>query len=156
MTDVEIAWFAGIFEGEGCIATTRSKYPWLQVAMSDEDVIRRLHSVSGCGTVRALATRPGYKPMWEWRAGKRTDVARLLCAMAPLLGERRRAKALEAADLLKLRERKLVAQCGTHSGYVSHRKRKEKPCADCTAAVREYNRAYVARRLSGVTIQEAA
>lgn len=49
MTEVEIAWAAGIFEGEGCFTTMSNqrgkKYIGLQVNMTDEDVVLKLYNV---------------------------------------------------------------------------------------------------------------
>lgn len=44
------------------------------------------------------------------------------------------------------RTRRTVAACGTTSGYARHRDRNEKPCQACTEAIRDYQRAYAARR----------
>lgn len=41
-----------------------------------------------------------------------------------------------------LYHRQREAQCGTHSGYVTHRARGEEPCGDC----RQANRAYKAEQ----------
>jgi len=49
------------------------------------------------------------------------------------------AKARRAATVAGRQQ--AVAQCGTHSGYVMHRRRGEKACAECKAAAAEYYRA---------------
>ena len=50
MTDLEIAWIAGILEGEGCFTcdtkTTRLR---VQCVMTDKDIIDRLHNIVGKG-----------------------------------------------------------------------------------------------------------
>lgn len=100
LSTVEIAWLAGLFEGEGCISVKPNAVR-LVVGMTDEDVVRRCRDVTGAGTLRwRTPSQPGWKPQLIWSVGHRRDVSRLLLAMAPLLGERRRSKALQAAEKL--------------------------------------------------------
>lgn len=100
---VDIAWMAGIIEGEGCITYSSSKKyngVKVEVAMTDKDTIEKLAEVSGIGHIRARKVVPGTKPAWAWYVHKGKDVARLLCAISPMMSERRRAKILEVADRL--------------------------------------------------------
>ena len=39
---IDIAWLAGLLEGEGCFLVIRGKYPAIAVGMTDEDIIRRV------------------------------------------------------------------------------------------------------------------
>lgn len=96
MDQVDIAWVAGIIEGEGTFGyngrketTTSSK---VQVIMTDEDIIRRLQSVTGMGRVSGPhgPYKPGYLPTWCWAIRVKRDLARIFLAIYPLLGERRR------------------------------------------------------------------
>lgn len=67
MTDTDIAWVAGLLEGEGyfgCrIATTKNRpgKAYLQVRicvnMTDEDVLRRAQSITGAGHINGPYTR---------------------------------------------------------------------------------------------------
>lgn len=97
MTDMELAWLVGLFEGEGCIGLSRLGRPSLIISMTDEDVIRRACSVAGVGNVRKrpTPTKSG-KFMWTWLVGRCDEAAALLERMLPLLGERRAARAREA------------------------------------------------------------
>jgi hypothetical protein len=62
----ELAWASGIFDGEGCIYSQDGR-PYLQVAMTDEDSVRRFHAaVGGLGTVRPFSGSRT-KTMWRWR-----------------------------------------------------------------------------------------
>jgi hypothetical protein len=98
----EIAWAAGLFEGEGCIDCTRRKYrdkvyvtPRLQLSMTDEEVVRKFHETLGCGRVNGpYRSRLSTRPYWRWAAhGKETRV--VLDVFLPFLSGRRRAKAEE-------------------------------------------------------------
>jgi hypothetical protein len=118
--EAEIAYAAGIFDGEGCITGTRGKNDiHIAVTMGDEDCIRRFGRIVGCGTigVQTQFTDPGpRKPMWRWQAdgAKAERIVRLLL---PYLGQRRTARAHE---LLGRRERwraacrraRTCSQCG--------------------------------------------
>ena len=99
---VEIAWAAGLFEGEGSIGlTARDLLPRLRISMTDRDVLDRFctavtaGSVSGPYAGNGSKTPTGRKPMYVWQANGIVDVSRILDAFWPYLGERRRAKANE-------------------------------------------------------------
>lgn len=93
----EAAWAAGIFEGEGSIYYYKAKNRWtLQVQMTDEDVVRRLQEVLGCGSVTGPHFRKDWKPTWSWKSAAQGDVTHVLALFLPYLGLRRKAKALEA------------------------------------------------------------
>jgi hypothetical protein len=144
MTGIDIAWITGIFDGEGCIFFHTNNSVALSVSMSDEDVIRRFHEIVQCGTVRIEPINNNRtKHQYKWQASKKRDVARLLCAMAPLLSNRRREKAFEAAERLSnISYLYGEARCGTASGYAAHRRRGEKPCDSCSESHSEYGKAY--------------
>lgn len=101
---IEIAWAAGLFEGEGCI-TMRTKN-WsskgygqarLKLVMTDEDVVRKFSAIIGIGTVRESdrEVKRGYKMQWEWCIGSRAGVSAVLELLYPYLGQRRRNRADE-------------------------------------------------------------
>lgn len=110
MIDIkQIHWLAGIVEGEGYFQPffkgTRPegagiKYvnPRIKVTMTDEDVIRRCHAVSGVGHVTGpvfpkYRKEKGYeKPLWSWTVSKTSDAMGLMMTLYPLMGERRQAR----------------------------------------------------------------
>jgi hypothetical protein len=69
MTDaVEIAWLAGIFEGEGSVGIswpTRTNRPYVQarIGMTDLDVLEHVQRVAG-GRLKGPYTRNRRKPMY--------------------------------------------------------------------------------------------
>jgi hypothetical protein len=106
--EVDVAWAAGLFEGEGCWGVyTRQNSAKLQIraylAMTDGDVVDRFAAVVGFGHVRthhsALAQAKGEKRMHVWGVYEAEKVRELIALFMPYLGERRRAKALEVLDL---------------------------------------------------------
>ena len=103
---MNIAWFTGLFEGEGCIhKDPRSNSIRLTLNSTDLDVLERFASMAGCGTLKPInfpKKRQHYKPAWVWCLHTAVDVKRLLVEMLPLLGERRAYLALNALDTLEL------------------------------------------------------
>jgi hypothetical protein len=97
---VDVAWLAGLFEGEGHIRLIRHQTVQLDVRMTDEDVLRRALRISGCGNVTGPYTpsQPNRKPFWVWSVGKREEVREVLEAIYPLMGSRRRARIEEARE----------------------------------------------------------
>lgn len=96
ITAIDIAWVAGIVEGEGWIGhDKRSVTPKIKVHMTDEDVIRRLHKITGVGNVSRPYPLPSGKLSWTWRVERPRQSAGLLMTLLPFLGERRFNKAKE-------------------------------------------------------------
>lgn len=102
----ELAWAAGLFEGEGCasikthlagtngLLVTR-KYLHLALKMSDEDTVRRFHqAVGGLGSVYLGRLRNG-KQMWDWQTGKFEHGQAVIAMLWYGLGERRRNRCIE-------------------------------------------------------------
>lgn len=96
---VEVAWAAGVFEGEGSIGLanrgeTRSPTPVLRMNMTDRDVLERFYAIVGFGKVYGpyqygTAKR---KPMFCWQSGGWFYARALFDAFAEHLGERRTAR----------------------------------------------------------------
>ena len=98
ITDAEVAWVAGILEGEGCWTTKNQREStwWVAVRMTDQDVIERLASVTGVGTVRPEPPqRAGAKPSWSWRVASGPHREWLTLKVWPWMGMRRRERILQ-------------------------------------------------------------
>lgn len=109
--ELNIAWAAGLFEGEGTIqlrTSNRSRRDnsieqnvsiIMQLAMTDEDVVRKFHeAVFGIGTVsgpfynkQATVSGKPRKPTWAWRTTKIDACITVYTLLRPHLGIRRRA-----------------------------------------------------------------
>lgn len=91
----ELAWAAGLFDGEGTATTCRGR-PRLAVQMNDEHSVRRFAAAIGTGRVYGPyvhAGRDGYtrQPRYVWLAeGDELTVA--AAALAPWLGVTKRAQ----------------------------------------------------------------
>ena len=99
MTDVEVAWVAGLIEGEGCISTfgKKRRYYWnVRVGMTDLDTIRKLRGITGMGIIYTQKVTGNRKPAWRWSVNRQAEVRELLTKILPHMGARRTEKIHEA------------------------------------------------------------
>lgn len=90
----ELAWAAGLFEGEGCFHIT-GKSAQANLHMTDEDTVRRFAAAIGIGNVHDRPTRHDRKPSWVWRVGGLVKVQAVVAMLWFGLGARRRQRAKE-------------------------------------------------------------
>lgn len=134
-----IAWAAGLFEGEGCIIYRSPKNPWrLALSSTDEDVIRKFAFIVGVGGVLGpqRLKNPKWKPIWTWWCTTAEKASALLVAFHPFLGKRRRAK---AEDFLKaFAEARPKSKCPKGHFYTPENtyflKGRWKYCRECALA----------------------
>ena len=96
-TSTDIAWAAGLFEGEGWISCQRSR-PNLRcigIEMTDGDVMERFMKVVNYGRLIHKLYDSG-KTSYRWQTSKHTVVAHVLKLFLPYLGTRRSERANEA------------------------------------------------------------
>ena len=109
---MNIDWFTGLFEGEGCIyKDPRFNAIRLTLNSTDKDVLQRFFEMANCGSISPIKFPPSrqhYKPAWVWTVWKAQDVKNLLVQMLPILGDRRAHAALDALDVLELDKAKPV------------------------------------------------
>ena len=108
ITETDVAWAAGFFEGEGCIkATKKGRFDAISLNNTDKDVIERFVDIVNYGNVNGpyksggRKHKPTYKPHWAWVVGKKSEVKRILEMFLPYLGKRRRQRAEQALYHLK-------------------------------------------------------
>lgn len=92
-SDVEIAWAAGLIEGEGCF-TKHTGHPYLLVDMTDKDVLERLKEIFPTGTIRGPYShkhKEHHKPRWRFDAFG-TKAIPIINAVYPYLLSRRKEK----------------------------------------------------------------
>lgn len=103
----DLYWVAGLIEGEGHFGLRRQgRDLFIQVAMTDCDVIDRLHSILGFGIMRKPSLLPSGKTVYCWSVTKQSQAAGLMMTLLPIMGERRAAKirkCLEAWKAKRLR-----------------------------------------------------
>lgn len=104
--EAEVAWAAGLFEGEGCIRFCKHdrglEYIRLSIKMTDRDVLQHFADVVGAevkGPYAPSEDKPHHKPVWSVTISKTRKSLNVLEAFWPYLGDRRRAKAQEVTAL---------------------------------------------------------
>jgi len=94
-SSADLAWFAGIFEGEGWIYVNprRNNSVEIGVEMTDADTVQRINAIfpGNTGTRQRLPD----KRLYRWRRSARPAVVEVLQAISPWLSARRLAKAQE-------------------------------------------------------------
>lgn len=84
-----VAYLAGLIDGEGSInrsSNSRSGKNWrIQIAMTDEAVIRWLGDVLGGSVTERKRQRPHHKRNWRWLLMRQSEVLELLRAVLPYL-----------------------------------------------------------------------
>ena len=115
--EIQLAWLAGIFDGEGCITIGAGKYPntiMLRIVLRSRDkfVIDEIQRIAG-GRVTYRAVQKSWRPncsdQWEWCLGKRALIEGLLVELIPylLLKKARATEALEKIQYLNSRKNKV-------------------------------------------------
>lgn len=94
-TAIDLAWAAGVFDGDGCIDLSDYRSPRCTLIMTDDDVVRRFHTIIGTGSVSFVPGRKGRKDAWRWTASGFRSGQYVIAVLWHQLGERRRTKALE-------------------------------------------------------------
>jgi hypothetical protein len=103
-TPEQVAWAAGLFEGEGCWSYYQREFgakvqPQVRLGTTDLDVVERFAAIVGCGAIGQVKPGTGgHKPVYEWRIYEAEKVREVIALFLPHMGERRRAKALEVLE----------------------------------------------------------
>jgi hypothetical protein len=96
--ELEVAWAAGLFEGEGsvyvCKVGDRTR-AGVELSSTDEDVILKFVSIIGFGKI-AKRERPPHKTHWRWYLYNRDEIIEVIELLLPYLGERRTIDAEKA------------------------------------------------------------
>jgi hypothetical protein len=109
MSAHDLAWAAGLFEGEGSISPRKTAAPHLwQLALTstDEDVVRTFCEVIGSGRVYGpygyvngtSRRRDHHKPYWRWSVSDQLGIEAVAGLLRPYLFERRRARLDECLE----------------------------------------------------------
>jgi hypothetical protein len=100
----DIAWAAGLFEGEGSFSTHGSgdndrRYLRVCLQMKDRDIVERFVEVVGFGTIYEVRPDPRTGTvMHQWQASTEESFRQLLRLFSPYLGPRRLARAAELLE----------------------------------------------------------
>jgi len=136
--ETDVAWAAGILEGEGCFSVKRGGIV-IACAMTDLDTIQRLQEIMG-GYIGKTVVRENRKDCYPWFLSFREDVIRWCVLLLPYMSMRRTEKIRELFTYhethVKGRPRKNAAKHGSSGMYTNHKCR----CDICSAGWKEYRR----------------
>ena len=110
--EADIAWAAGIFEGEGTVYVHVRKHKvrdyltaMAAVDMTDGDIVNRFFETIKMGTCYGPYPRYGIlkdggkgKDRFRWTARKREEVEELFLLFSPYLGERRTQQFIDVLE----------------------------------------------------------
>ena len=141
MNSNDRAWAAGLFEGEGCISFVRDHSVYLQLVMTDQDVVERFAGIVGVGTTKQLASRSSkHRTVYSWGVYNKADAGRVLAMLIEYFGERRKTKAIEGLTRLayNMGSRSTWTHC--RKGHMLTQLSRQRRCLTCKreAAARSY------------------
>ncbi len=103
LDNVEAAWGAGLFDGEGTIFARihRSRRcpngnarMHMALCMTQEDPVRHFHQVVSVGQVVSIPVPPGGRlPQWRWQTTAEADIRYALALLWPYLSEFKKCQA---------------------------------------------------------------
>ena len=108
-SDVELAWAAGFFDGEGCtsvLSAKRDRYTYLRMGVSQKNpaLLEKFQRIVGCGKIY----KSNQRPIHSWDCYIEKDCEAVLAMLWPYIGEQKRkqadtarAKVKEVRDKLK-------------------------------------------------------
>ncbi len=91
MSDLELAWLAGLLEGEGCFSLHR-RSPEIRLQMTDRDVVERVALLFGGRRVTAGKPRNWGKQTVFTTSTQGDSAVQIMRAIRPHMGERRGAR----------------------------------------------------------------
>lgn len=109
MRDVDIAWAAGLLEGEGSFTTKGRNHTAIRVHchMTDRDILERLQELFGGHIYPIKKRETHWKDAWAWCLSSEEDAARCMELIRPHMGSRRGEK---IDELLAIRKAKQSAR----------------------------------------------
>lgn len=135
--EIDIAWLAGLLEGEGCFGwrdqrRMRYGFPEIALAMTDVDVVMKAARLMGSKRTTSYQPKGNRKRMYACRVFS-TQAADVMESILPYMGVRRSAKVKEVLELWNNRPGRVGrwdperSVRGTKVGR--WQKRDETPCA---------------------------
>ena len=94
ITETDKAYIAGLFDGEGCIGYYNANplangtpycHASLVVTMTDETIVRWLHTMFQCGHVSIAKKDQNRRTAYQWQVSKKTQVRQVLSMIRPYL-----------------------------------------------------------------------
>lgn len=141
MSAIDIAWLAGLMEGEASIgawdaasrkaeiASKNTKYARISISSTDKEILDRVLDLTGVGSIVLHydgKKKESHKQSWTWTVGKAEDIIHLLCTVVSYghFSEHRETQILEATETASETIRR------KQSGESTSRKRKPNESLD--------------------------
>jgi LAGLIDADG-like domain len=104
-TDTQIAWAAGLYEGEGyCHLSKKWQQPMVGLTTSDYDVLQTFANIVQVGGIHKPKIRPqNNKQLYTWQTGSQEGVIHVLTLLMPYLHSRRKERAEEVLAVAELK-----------------------------------------------------
>ncbi len=125
---VDIAFAAGLFDGEGCFSTSVQGCQ-AALTMTDLDSVQNFLRAVGFGDIKTVKVPENRKPAWVWRVNGFEKVQALYAMIYPWLNQRRRARGAEVLrpyiERKQARDTKIPDPClviGCDSAGLANRK----------------------------------
>ena len=118
---IDIAWLAGILEGEGCFQFTKSNSPVIILKMNDEDIVNKVSKLFNKSYYEDNnPVRGGYNKIYRTQING-TKAIEWMFTIYSLLGNRRKEKIREIIEQWKKSESKYISRdkflCGHLKTY---------------------------------------
>jgi hypothetical protein len=99
----ELAWAAGLFEGEGAICMMNNSSGYVALSMTDKDVVEKFKSIVRLPIEirKRLPKNPNHKASYDWRTSRFEYVQFIIALFWNWSGKRRREQAKNCLRLLK-------------------------------------------------------
>lgn len=96
--DIDRAWAAGFWDGEGYAGFAGKKQPSLraQIQQSEKSILERFQTIVGCGRLHGPYTRKSQRPHWQLSFSSVASVRQLFDVLSPYLYVTKKSQ-LEAA-----------------------------------------------------------
>lgn len=119
LSEIDIAWLAGLLEGEGSFlldnrsakrfkVSTSPPSPFIKIQMTDEDVIKKVATMVNKNVFSPTRKTVKSKTTYSVHIGDRPTLRILLPRLFPYLGARRQAQAQDLLNALKDHEKWLA------------------------------------------------
>jgi hypothetical protein len=98
MSDIELAWAAGFFDGEGttCCVIDKNRHISLSVSQKERDPLERFQSAVGLGSIYGPST--SQKAPWRFSTGKLEDVKIIMRSLWPYLCGSKKTQFIRALE----------------------------------------------------------
>lgn len=94
-SDLELAWAAGLYDGEGCTSIRASKYAKMSIGQVDREVLERFQAAVGTGKIYGpIKPSKNRGQMWyQFCIDRQSDVKDAMSKIYPYLSSIKRAQA---------------------------------------------------------------